>query len=130
MGRSALDDRQEMLAALAQLETLTAQINRLSIDGFSPHELLAVQQRREAITRAQPVFDHKVYQKLSTENTPTALGASNLTKALAQRLRISESDAQRRLDDAARFGPRTTITGQPLQPTMPTVARGQAQGLI
>jgi hypothetical protein len=130
MGTSAVADREAMLAALTQLETLTAQMNELSIDGFTPLELLDVQQRREAVARAQPVLDHKIYQRLHAECTPTSLGASSLKKVLVNRLRISESEALRRLDDAALFGPRVAMTGQALEPKMPTVARGQAQGLI
>ena len=49
---------------------------------------------------------------------------------LSQRLRISTSEAHRRLDEAALFGPRTSLTGEPMPPTMPTFARGQAQGMI
>ena len=90
MGSSAIADREAMLAAVRQMESLTAQMNRLSIDGFSPLELLDLQQRREAVSRAQPVLDHRIYQKLTTESTPTALGASNFTKVLTQRLRISD----------------------------------------
>ena len=51
MGTSAIADREAMLAALAQIETLTAQMNRLSIDAFTDAELLDVQQRREAVVR-------------------------------------------------------------------------------
>lgn len=60
MGRSAIADKEAMLAALAQIEVLTAQMNRLSINGFTPVELLELQKRREAVTRAQPVLgaDH------------------------------------------------------------------------
>jgi hypothetical protein len=58
------------------------------------------------------------------------LGAKSFASVLVQRLRISATEARRRLDDAARFGPRTAMTGEPLQPKMPTVARGQAEGLI
>ncbi|GAA1648727.1 hypothetical protein MMUR_10760 [Mycolicibacterium murale] len=119
-----------MLAALTQIETLTAQMNRLSIDAFSDAELLALQQRREAITRAQPALDHRVYQRITSQSSPISLGAKNYAAVLSQRLRISTSEARRRLDEAASFGPRTSLTGEPLAPTMPTFARGQAQGLI
>ena len=84
-----------MLAAVTQMEMLTAAINRLSIDGFTPAELLDLQQRREALTRAQPVVDHRIYQRLRTETTPTALGAPSFAKVLVQRLRISETEAPR-----------------------------------
>jgi hypothetical protein len=130
MGSTVLADREAMMAVLSQVETLTAQMNRLSIDGFTPGELLELQQRREAVARTQPVLDHKVYQRLRAECTPTALGATSYKKVLSARLRISEEDAARRLKDAEVLGPRTALTGEPLEPTLPTVARGQAQGLI
>ena len=47
MGTSAVADREAMLAALTQMETLQAQMNSLSIDGFSSLELLDLQERRE-----------------------------------------------------------------------------------
>ncbi|STZ62621.1 protein of uncharacterised function DUF222 [Mycolicibacterium tokaiense] len=119
-----------MLAALAQIEELTARMNRLSIDAFSDAELLALQQRREPITRAQPVLDHRVYQRITSQSSPISLGAKNYAAVLSQRLRISTSEAHRRLDDAALLGPRTSLTGEPMAPTMPGFARGQAQGLI
>lgn len=130
MGSSAVADREAMLAALAQIETLTAQMNRLSIDAFTDVELLDVQQRLEAIARAQPVLDHRVYQRITSQSSPISLGAKNYSAVLSQRLRISSSEARRRLDEAALLGPRTSLTGEPLAPTMPGFARGQAQGLI
>ncbi|MCV7183403.1 DUF222 domain-containing protein [Mycolicibacterium murale] len=164
MGSSAVADREAMLAALTQIEELTAQMNRLSIDAFTDGELLDVQQRREAIARAQPVLDHRVYQRITSQSSPVALGAKNYAReaiaraqpvldhrvyqritsqsspvalgaknyaaVLSQRLRISTSEARRRLDEAALLGPRTSMTGEPLAPTMPGFARGQAQGLI
>lgn len=70
MGSSAVADREETLAALTQIEELTAQMNRLSIDAFTDSELLALQQRREAVHRAQPVLDHRVYQRITSQSSP------------------------------------------------------------
>ncbi|AQA06723.1 hypothetical protein BVC93_25955 [Mycobacterium sp. MS1601] len=119
-----------MLADLTLIEAATARMNRYSIDGFTGAELLDVQQRREAVARSQPVLDHKVYQKLTSETSPTALGASSFTKVLMTRLRVSNAEAQRRLDDAEQLGSRRSMTGESLAPRMPTVACGQVQGLI
>ena len=49
---------------------------------------------------------------------------------LSNRLRISRDDARRRLDEADDLGPRTAMTGQPLQPVLPNVATAQAAGKI
>jgi len=130
MGSPAVADREAMLAALAQIEELTAQMNGLSIDAFTDAELLALQQRREAVHRAQPVLDHRVYQRITSQSSPISLGAKSYASVLSQRLRISTSEAHRRLEEAALFGPRTSMTGEPMVPTMPSFARGQVQGLI
>ncbi|MCV7192647.1 DUF222 domain-containing protein, partial [Mycolicibacterium brumae] len=58
------------------------------------------------------------------------LGAANLTLVLEERLRISRGVARRRLAEAADLGPRTAVDGQPLEPVMPSVAQGVADGVI
>ncbi len=130
MGTSAVADREAMLAALAQMETLQAQMNSLSIDAFTPLELLDLQQRRETLAWLQPVLDYKVYQRLRAECTPKELGGSSYTKVLAARLRISEAEAFRRLKNAELLGPRTALTGEPMPPALPNVAAAQAKGQI
>ncbi|MCV7194627.1 DUF222 domain-containing protein, partial [Mycolicibacterium brumae] len=58
------------------------------------------------------------------------LGAANLTLVLEERLRISRGVARRRLAEAADLGPRVALDGQPLEPVMPSVAEGVADGVI
>ncbi|MGB3483656.1 MAG: HNH endonuclease signature motif containing protein [Mycobacterium sp.] len=130
MGSPAAADKEALLAALHQFETASAALGTLSIDGFNPTELLAIQARRETIARQQPVLDHKIYQRLRHDTTPTALGDTTWKRILAERLRISDSDAQRRLDHADVLGPRTSLTGQPLEPVYPNTSAGQAVGAI
>ena len=130
MGTSAIADKEAMLAAQTQIEKLTAQMNTLSLDGFTPLELLELQQRRETVAWQQPTLDHKIYQRLTAECTPKQLGASSFKKVLAARLRISDADAARRLKSATLLGPRTALTGEPLEPVLPNIAAAQAKGLI
>jgi hypothetical protein len=49
---------------------------------------------------------------------------------LCNRLRIGRGEARRRLDEADDLGPRTAMTGEPLQPLLPNVAAAQAAGVI
>jgi Domain of unknown function (DUF222) len=49
---------------------------------------------------------------------------------LATRWRISTSEANRRLAEAAELGPRQTLTGERLEPALPAVAAAQSGGLI
>ncbi|AQA04788.1 hypothetical protein BVC93_22870 [Mycobacterium sp. MS1601] len=80
MGGSVVQDREAMLADLTLIEEATARMNRYSIDGFTHRELLELQQRRETVARQQPVLDHTVYQRLTTQCTPKQLGATSFTK--------------------------------------------------
>ncbi|AQA01244.1 hypothetical protein BVC93_01065 [Mycobacterium sp. MS1601] len=130
MVRSAVQDREAMLADLALIEAATARMKHYSIDGFSDLELLEVQERREIVARQQPVLDHTIYQRLMAECTPKQLGAKTFTKVLVTRLRISDAEAHRRLKNAGLLGPRASLTGEPLAPQWPTVAQGQTDGLI
>jgi hypothetical protein len=67
---------------------------------------------------------------LDTEANPIELGATTLRKLLAFRLRISESETNRRLNTAADLAPRRTLTGQPLPPVLERTAAAQARGQI
>lgn len=100
------------------------------VDALSVEELVSVLVRREALAWRAPVVEHRLLARLVTEGDPGALGACSLTKALAERLRISSAAARRRLNEAAELGPRTSVTGEPLEPLLPALAAAQADGRI
>jgi hypothetical protein len=104
MASTPLADRDAALAALAQIEAATDVLAELSLDGFTLLELLSLLERRERTTCRQPTLDHRIYQRLRTECSPTTLGATSLTKAVSIRLRISAKDARTRIDDAELLG--------------------------
>jgi hypothetical protein len=58
------------------------------------------------------------------------LGESSLASALSTLLRISASDANRRIKDARDLGPRYSITGELLEPELPRTAAAQWRGDI
>ncbi|ORB83219.1 hypothetical protein B1987_04500, partial [Mycobacterium kansasii] len=57
------------------------------------------------------------------------LGAK-LRSALADRLRITKSEASRRIDEAADLGQRRALTGEPLAPQLTATAAAQRDGLV
>jgi hypothetical protein len=130
MGRDALADRDTIMECLDVAEAAHAQLARCSFDGLSPEELVEVLARREALAWQVPVIDHQILARLVAEGHSEVLAGCSLAKALSERLRISTKDARRRIDEAAELGPRTAMTGEPLEPVLPALAAAQAAGQV
>ena len=118
------------MALLDEADAVADRLASLALEALTPAELLAVLARREVLARRQPAIDHRLLNRLVAEAVPTELGGTTLAKALAHRLKISQADARRRLDEAADLGPGSTLAGAPLPPKLPCAAAAQAQGLI
>ncbi|GFG68545.1 HNH endonuclease signature motif containing protein [Mycolicibacter senuensis] len=130
MGRDALADRDTVMGCLDAVEAAQARLARCSFDALSSAELVEVLARREALAWQAPVIDHQILARLVTEGHCEVLAGCSLAKALGERLRISAKEARRRIDDAAALGPRTAITGEPLEPVLPGLAAAQAAGQV
>ena len=102
----------------------------LSFTAFTAAELVAIQSRLEEGYRAQPAVDHKLIHQLTSQGTPTELGAKSWHRVLSEALRISEAEAKWRIKQAELLGPRTALTGESLPPKLPNVAAAQARGQI
>ncbi|WP_185292837.1 HNH endonuclease signature motif containing protein [Mycolicibacterium litorale] len=96
-------DRPELVAALDELETLWCQL---------------------------PTMSHRMLARLQAEATPKDMGAKSWREVLSVRWRISTSEANRRLTEAAVLAPRQALTGPALPPELPATAAAQALGLI
>jgi Domain of unknown function (DUF222) len=122
--------REAITAALDQFDAAQANVAALSFQVLSAPEALAVKDRLETISRRQAAVDHRLTCQLTSQTSPVELGGKSWTDVLCNRLRIGRGDARRRLDEADDLGPRTAITGEPLQPLLPNVAAAQAAGAI
>ena len=96
---------------------------------------LTTEQRTEALfewetlMRRQAVMGHRLIAALA--EVPVAeLGEPTLAAALATLLRISKADAGRRIHEAENLGPRSALTGEPLEPVLSCTAAAQARGAI
>ena len=58
------------------------------------------------------------------------LGETSVAAALSTLLRISKSEAHRRIREAADLAPRRALTGEVLEPLLPCTAAAQARGQI
>ena len=130
MRSGVLADRAAIKRALELHEAASAAFAALPLDALTPTDLLAVADRREAMRRAQAAVDHRLYGRLANECDPREFGAKSMTEVLALRLRISRIDARNRIAVAQDLAPRTAMTGEVLQPVLPTVATGVAAGEI
>jgi hypothetical protein len=130
MSTSSGSDRDEILAAVTRWEHANAELAGLCFSALTGPEVVAIQNRLENGYRSQPVVDHKLIHQLTSESTPTELGANSWPKVLSERLRISAGEANRRIRQAEMLGPRTALTGEPLPPKLPNVAAAQAGGEI
>jgi hypothetical protein len=130
MSSGVVSGREEILAAVTRWEQAQAEMAELSFAALSAPDVLAVQRRLETGYRGQPAVDHKLIHQLTSQSTPTELGASSWPKVLSEGLRISSGEAKRRIKQAELLGPRTALTGEPLPPKLPHVAAAQARGQV
>nr|WP_234808275.1 DUF222 domain-containing protein [Mycolicibacter kumamotonensis] len=130
MGRDALADRDTILGCLAAQEAINAQLAQCSFDALSPEELVEVLARREVLAWQAPAIDHRIVARFVAEGHSEVLAGCSLAKALSERLRISAAEARRRIAEAADLGPRTAMSGEPLDPVLPSLAAAQAAGQI
>jgi hypothetical protein len=123
-------DREAVQAVLDRFEAACSEVATLSFDGLNGRELLAVLGRREVLARQVAAVAHRIINRLTTECTPGEFGGTRWPGVLAERLRISRTEAGRRVEEAADLGPRTTLTGERLDPKLPTLAAGIANGTV
>jgi hypothetical protein len=114
----------------AALVELDAALTELRVPTLSRDERMRLLDGFETLVRQLPAHTQRIIASLVADTEPKELGAKSWGQVLVTRLRISRSDAGRRLGDAAQLGPRTSITGQPLEPVLAHTAAAQADGTI
>src|SRR5215218_2958661 len=123
-------DRDAVLAAYDELDAAFNKVLELSFESITHVENIALQHRMERNLRRAPAVQNRLIASLAAEADPKALGGKNLADLLATALRISTKDAKQRIKHAELLGPRTAMTGEPLEPLLPNVAAAQARGDI
>ena len=123
-------DRAAISAAFARLRTVRDEISALNFAPLTAAERLELLDELEFDRRRQPVAEHDLLQRLVGGSTAGEMGGANWPHVLQEQLRISGAEARRRLEEAADLGPRTTLTGERLEPLLPNVAKRQAAGDI
>lgn len=93
--------------------------------GLGDGDRVRLLDRLETCGRRQRAVSHAVIHGLDQ----AGLGAP-VAVVVADVLRISRSEARRRVRDAEQLAPRTTLTGEPLAPVLPATAAAWAAGVL
>jgi hypothetical protein len=110
---------------------LVATVDKLSTAAFgdaSVAELLEVQSVLEQVYRRLPAIQHRVMAAVKAQSSPADLGIRSWADVLSIRLRISHTEACRRLTEGELLGPRRSMAGEPLEPQYPATAAALARG--
>jgi Domain of unknown function (DUF222) len=126
MGSSSREDIVEVFDAL---DADVDRVCELSFEALTTPELLGMLERLEKVARRLPVPGRGLINQLVQQAAPQELGGK-LGHALADRLRITRGDANRRVAEAADLGPRRALTGQPLAPRLTATAALQGDGQL
>ena len=122
-------DGEGVVGVFDALDAGLDQATELSFDALTVPELLNMLERWETMRRRMPVIDHGLITQLAARADDTQLGAT-LPRALADRLRITRGEANRRVAEAADLGQRRAMTGEPLAPVLTATAAAQRDGTI
>ncbi|UVO13598.1 HNH endonuclease [Mycobacterium sp. SVM_VP21] len=118
-------------AVVEVFDALSADLDRaldLDFDALTPRECLALLRRCELLRRRLPAVEHPMVNRLAGTD-PAELGGKPRW-VLADELHLTRGEAGRRLAEAAELGDRRTLTGEALEPVLPTVATAQRAGKI
>jgi len=130
MDAGGVSDREAIAVAYHKLDAAFDEVAALNCDALSAPECLEFLDRLERHRRRQPAVEHLLIHGMVSQSSPNEVGGKNWTEVLRQRLRIGPDEARRRVAEAEDLGPRTALTGEPLEPSLPNVAKRQAAGEI
>ncbi|MGC2653983.1 MAG: HNH endonuclease signature motif containing protein [Mycobacterium sp.] len=125
----AVSSREEVVAAFDALRDAVSSVADLSFEALTTPERLAMLERLEHDCRRLPVARHALLNGVREQASAAEIGGK-LSHVLADRLRITRSDANRRIEEAQDLGERTALTGEPLPPRLSATAAGQRAGTI
>jgi hypothetical protein len=113
----------------AALHGAVSRVIEHSYYALTTPERLTLLDKLERETRRLPIARHELVNQIARQATPAELGGK-LSHALADRLRITRAEANRRVHEAQDLGARQALTGEPLPPRYPATAAAQRDGLI
>jgi hypothetical protein len=120
------NSRDEVVEVFDALEADFKRALDLRCDALTTPERLSLLARCETLRRWLPAIEHPLINEL-THIEASELGGK-LPAVLADRLRISRTEASRRVHEAADLGERRALNGEPLAPVLEATAAAQRNG--
>src|SRR3954449_1455209 len=118
----------EVSAAVAQLRAGVDALLDVPVDGLAATELTAVLESLEVERRRLEAVDQRLLAAASSAGVASLFGQPGLAAVLTSLLRIDPREARARVSRAVDLGPRRALTGQPLDPILPSTAEAVAPG--
>jgi Domain of unknown function (DUF222) len=116
-------------AAFDVIDAAVDDLLRCDCDALATPEQLAMLRRCENVRRRLPAIEHPLINNLARQATAEELGGT-LSHAIAESTLISRAEASRRIREAADLGPRRGLTGEPVEPILPSTAAAQRDGTL
>ncbi|WP_078312346.1 MULTISPECIES: HNH endonuclease signature motif containing protein [unclassified Mycobacterium] len=114
--------------ALAGLTAAVDALSELDARALTHYERLTILREVERIVRRIPATTHGIINGLVAEHVPGQFGGTSLVDVLADTLRITRSEARRRIRDAAELAPTASLSGEPIEPVLAATATAQRAG--
>ncbi|MCW2733321.1 MAG: hypothetical protein JWR13_4137 [Mycobacterium sp.] len=119
-----------VLAAVAALRAIHDELDACEFDALSATETVTLLDALEESECRGAAHRHRALAQLQQQTTAVEIGAKSWRDVLAIRWRLSGSEAGMRLTQAALLGPRRSVTGEVLAPTLEAVAVAQRMGFL
>lgn len=98
-----------------------------SYEALTTRDRFTYLERLEREMRRLPVAGHELVNQIDRKATPAEIGGK-FAHVLADRLRITRVDANRRINEARDLGTRQALTGEPLARRYPATAAAERAG--
>src|SRR4051812_11148721 len=113
---------------LAHLRQAVGELLAEPVSELAPTELASVLESLEVERRRLDALDQRLLAAASEVHLAGEFGRPGLTDVLTELLRIDHREAKGRVSRAIDLGPRRSLTGEPLEPLLPTAAAAAADG--
>jgi len=120
----------EPLALLAELDGVLDKLRTTDLTVLSGRQLIDFTRSWERFTRRSVTVQHAAVAELDARRSAGETGHASTAALLGDLLRINPGQARRRIRDAAEFGPRRGLSGEPLPPVLPQTADALTDGSI